>query len=287
MKGLKRILAASVACVIAFSTMLTTVNGADAQGTVNASLLNLRAQASTASAVLTQIPNGTSVTVFETANGWAKVTYNGLTGYVSLDYLVLRQGCTTSALNLRAEANTSSAILTQMPLGTVLSVQSVSSGWARVTYSGVTGYASLDYIQFGQAEAAPAMPNRSGAVSSKGQAVAELAKQHLGKPYVYGAAGPNNFDCSGFVYYVYKQFGVSLNRVAHDQMKNGTYVPADQLQPGDIVGFSRGDGYIHHVGIYVGNGMMIHSPQTGDVVKYESVVTGNYANRLVGGRRIF
>ncbi len=286
MKALKRILAITVACFIGCSVLAPTAYAADAWGTVNASSLNLRASASTDSAVLTQIPNGTSVQVSATSAGWAKVTYSGMTGYVSLDYLTLQQGRTTSALNLRAEASTSSAILALMPQGTTISIQEVSNGWAKVTYNGMTGYASLDYIQTGYASA-PDMPNRSGAISSRGQAVVELAKQHLGKAYVYGATGPNNFDCSGLVYYVYKQMGVTLNRVANDQMTNGTYVSADALQPGDIVGFTNGSGYVNHVGIYAGNGMMIHSPQTGDVVKYESIVTGNYAGRLVGGRRIF
>ena len=135
------------------------------------------------------------------------------------------------------------------------------------------------------------LPNRSASpapgASSIGQAVVEYAKQFLGTPYVYGGARPGGFDCSGFVYYVYKQFGVNLNRVADDQMRNGTWVSKNDLRPGDIVGFSRGNGYVHHVGIYVGNGMMIHAPQTGDVVKYTSVTTGLYANRLVCGRRIF
>ena len=81
--------------------------------------------------------------------------------------------------------------------------------------------------------------------------------------------------------------GVTLNRVAADQMTNGTWVPKNALQPGDIVGFANRSGYINHVGIYVGNGMMIHSPQTGEFVRYESIVTGNYANRLTCGRRIF
>ncbi len=286
MKILKRILAITVACVIGCSAFASTAYAAGAWGTVNASSLNLRASASTDSAVLAQIPNGTSVQVSSTSAGWAMVAYNGMTGYVSLDYLTLQQGRTTAVLNLRAEANTSSAILAQMPQGTTISIQEVSAGWAKVTYNGMTGYASLDYIQTGYA-AAPDMPNRSGAISSKGQAVVELAKQHLGKAYVYGATGPNNFDCSGLVYYVYKQMGVTLNRVAADQMSNGTYVPANALQPGDIVGFTNSSGYVNHVGIYAGNGMMIHSPQTGDVVKYESIVTGNYARRLVGGRRIF
>ena len=190
---------------------------------------------------------------------------------------------TASLLNLRASANKSSAILTQIPNGHTVSVKSISSGWANVTYNGTAGYVSTQYIKIMQGE----MPNRSDAVSSKGQAVVELAKKYLGTPYVYGGSSPGGFDCSGFVYYIYKQMGVTLNRVAADQMSNGVWVAKNNLQPGDIVGFTNRSGYVNHVGIYAGNGMMIHSPQTGDVVKYESIVNGNYSLRLICGRRIF
>ena len=190
---------------------------------------------------------------------------------------------TASLLNLRQSPNTSCAILAQIPCGQAVAVKSIASGWANVTYGSSEGYVSLEYLKIMQGE----MPNRSAAVSTKGQAVVELAKKYLGTPYVYGGSAPGGFDCSGFVYYLYKQMGVTLNRVADDQMRNGTWVPKDKLQPGDIVGFSNSSGYVNHVGIYAGNGMMIHSPQTGDVVKYESIVTGNYSRRLVCGRRIF
>ena len=190
---------------------------------------------------------------------------------------------TASLLNLRASANTSSAILAQIPNGHTVSVKSISSGWANVTYNGTAGYVSTQYIKIMQGE----MPNRSDAVSSKGQAVVELAKKYLGTPYVYGGSSPGGFDCSGFVYYIYKQMGVTLNRVAADQMSNGVWVAKNNLQPGDIVGFTNRSGYVNHVGIYAGNGMMIHSPQTGDVVKYDSIVNGNYSLRLICGRRIF
>ncbi len=190
---------------------------------------------------------------------------------------------TASLLNLRQQPNTSSAILAQIPNGRTMSVESISSGWGKVTYNGIAGYVSAQYINIMQGE----MPSRSDAVTSKGQAVVELAKQYLGTPYVYGGSSPGGFDCSGFVYFIYKQMGVTLNRVAADQMTNGTWVAANNLQPGDIVGFANRNGYVNHVGIYAGNGMMIHSPQTGDVVKYESIVTGNYSLRLVCGRRIF
>lgn len=191
---------------------------------------------------------------------------------------------TASLLNLRSEATTASKILAQIPNGQTVSVISLQSGWAKVTYGNAEGYVSLDYLKVLSGENPS---SRNDAVSSKGEAVVELAKKYLGVPYVYGGSSPSGFDCSGFVYFLYKNMGVTLNRVAADQMTNGTWVPKNALQPGDIVGFANKSGYINHVGIYAGNGMMIHAPQTGDVVRYESIVTGNYAGRLTCGRRIF
>ncbi|MBR5155490.1 MAG: C40 family peptidase [Clostridia bacterium] len=191
---------------------------------------------------------------------------------------------TASLLNLRSSASTSSTILAQIPNNQTVSIEALQPGWAKVTYYGTQGFVSLDYLKVMSGENPT---SRNGAVSSKGQAVVELAKKYLGIPYVYGGSSPSGFDCSGFVYFLYKNMGVTLNRVAADQMTNGTWVPKNALQPGDIVGFANRSGYINHVGIYVGNGMMIHSPQTGEVVRYESIVTGNYANRLTCGRRIF
>ncbi len=191
---------------------------------------------------------------------------------------------TASLLNLRSSASTSSKIIAQIPNNQTVSIVALQPGWAKVTYGGTQGFVSLDYLKVMSGE----IPSsRSTSVSSKGQAVVELAKKYLGIPYVYGGSSPSGFDCSGFVYFLYKNMGVTLNRVAADQMTNGTWVPKNALQPGDIVGFANKSGYINHVGIYAGNGMMIHSPQTGDVVRYESIVTGNYANRITCGRRIF
>lgn len=98
-------------------------------------------------------------------------------------------------------------------------------------------------------------------------AVLAEAQKHLGKPYVWGAKGPNSFDCSGFVQYVFRQVGISAPAPTYTQEKLGTYVAKGQEQPGDLVFFGQ-VGNTHHVGIYVGSGMYIHAPQTGDVVKY-------------------
>ncbi len=192
---------------------------------------------------------------------------------------------TASLLNVRESNSTASGILTQLPFGTNVSVNWTQPGWANITtYDGLSGYVSLDYIKIVEGT----LPARDASVLTKGQAVLEIAKQYLGLPYRYGGNTPQTgFDCSGFTKYVYAQLGVNLNRVAADQMSNGIWVDPSNLQVGDIIGFYNSAGYISHVGIYAGGGMMIHSPQTGDVIKYESVVSGNYGARGKHCRRIF
>lgn len=110
----------------------------------------------------------------------------------------------------------------------------------------------------------------------------------LGKPYVYGGNGPNYFDCSGLSSYVYKKIGISLPRTASDQQRTGTSVnrTLEDLKFGDLVFFKNpGQSGASHVGIYVGNGQMIHAPQTGDVVKYTNIFTGYYKNRFFSAKR--
>jgi len=108
-------------------------------------------------------------------------------------------------------------------------------------------------------------PSR-GMSNVSGEEVVAYASRFLGTPYVWGGNGPKYFDCSGFVRYVYAHFGISLYRVTYDQVKQGKYVPRNQLKPGDLIFF--GTKYnVHHVGMYVGNGCFIHAPHTGDVIK--------------------
>ena len=119
------------------------------------------------------------------------------------------------------------------------------------------------------AQASNVAPSRGGQETTTATAAAVLAEaeKHLGKPYVWGAKGPNTFDCSGFVQYVFRQVGISAPAPTYTQETLGTYVAKGQEQPGDLVFFGQ-VGNTHHVGIYVGGGMYIHAPQTGDVVKY-------------------
>jgi cell wall-associated NlpC family hydrolase len=119
--------------------------------------------------------------------------------------------------------------------------------------------------------------------SSQYGGVVGIAMQYLGTPYVWGGASPGGFDCSGFVMYVYAQEGVSVPHNAAMQYNTvGSYVPRDQLQPGDLVFF---DG-LGHVGIYIGGGQFIHAPHTGDVVKISSLCDSWYASTYVGAKRV-
>jgi cell wall-associated NlpC family hydrolase len=112
--------------------------------------------------------------------------------------------------------------------------------------------------------------------------VVGVAMAQLGKSYVWGAAGPDVFDCSGLVVYSYAAVGVSLPHSSYALWNAGVYVSRDQLEPGDLVFF---DG-LGHVGIYIGGGQFIHAPHTGDVVKISNLNDGWYAAEYVGARRI-
>ena len=120
----------------------------------------------------------------------------------------------------------------------------------------------------------------------KAQALLDTAAQYLGTPYLWGGTTPSGFDCSGFVQYVYSKNGYNITRTTYTQWDNdGTFVDKDELLPGDLVYFGSGDAP-SHVGMYVGNGMMIHSPRTGDVVKYATIESGYYDNCYLGAKRI-
>lgn len=112
-----------------------------------------------------------------------------------------------------------------------------------------------------------------------GATALRAALTQQGKPYVWGAEGPDSYDCSGLMQWAFKQAGVSLPRSSREQATVGTPVSRAALQPGDLVFFYSP---VHHVAIYVGNGLMLHAPQSGDVVKVAPLDTGNFntARRL-------
>lgn len=114
--------------------------------------------------------------------------------------------------------------------------------------------------------------NGAGGGNASGSVIIAEAEKHLGKAYVWGATGPNTFDCSGLVYYVYQETGryTGGRTTAAGYRAIATPITEVEAQPGDLVFFTSG-GNTHHIGIYAGNGQMIHAPQTGDVVKYGAI----------------
>ena len=277
--------------------------------------VNFRSQPSTSSTVLASMPNGASVNITGVSNGWFKATYNGQNGYVSADYVsfagsgsgsssssnqsssssspTTRTGkivCDTS-VNFRSQPNTSCSIIGSLYNGATVTILSSENGWYKATYNGKTGYISADYVTVtsGQAsDSAVSKPSNSvsyNGTSAKRKAVIEYAAQFLGTPYVYGGSTPSGFDCSGFTSYVFANTVGSIPRVAQAQFDATTRVSMSELKPGDLVFFGSSASSISHVGIYVGDGKFIHSPHTGDVVKYDSL-SGYYSNRFQGGGRV-
>jgi cell wall-associated NlpC family hydrolase len=112
----------------------------------------------------------------------------------------------------------------------------------------------------------------------------ELAKDQLGSRYVYGSSRPGAFDCSGLTYYLYRQYGIDIHRTASTQLQDGIVVSRDGLQVGDLIFFRSGGYYVGHVGIYVGNGQIIHAGNGG--VGYAELDSSWFARNYLCARRI-
>ena len=118
------------------------------------------------------------------------------------------------------------------------------------------------------AQAAPAAPVEFATPApevSAGQRILDAATTRVGSPYAWGATGPSSFDCSGLTSWAYKEAGISIPRTSQAQIGGGTQVAKSDLQPGDIVAFYSG---ATHVGIYAGNGQVVHAPYSGTSVSY-------------------
>ena len=305
MHSTKKLVRLAVSGALAVSMLLPS-SLAMYQAKVKADALYLRE--SPGGEIITTLPQNTMVAVLNNSSSWYKVVANGKEGYVSSEFLTgslttdfslgsAKIVCDTT-VNFRSPPNTSSSVLASLRNGTVVSVTGVQGGWFKVTYNGQKGYVHPDYLSFSNVQSSGSTgssgsssitpPSNSvsyNGSSEKRAAVLEYAAQFLGTPYVYGGSTPSGFDCSGFTSYVFKNTVGSIPRVAQAQFDATTRVSMDELLPGDLVFFGSSASSISHVGIYVGNNQFIHSPHTGDVVKYDSL-TGSYASRFQGGGRV-
>lgn len=205
-------------------------------------------------------------------------------------------------LNVRQAPSTSAAIVAKYSGGQSFTYDSkvVSNGYLWVSYmsySGARRYVAIKNLSTGQTfgtdsnnfsftgmstNTPSTTPQNPSSQGSKAEQIISLARQQLGKPYVYGATGPNSFDCSGLVQYVYRQAGVNLPRTAAQQSNQGYSVSMNNLQPGDLL-FWGNPGSAYHVGIYTGNGKTLFAPQPGQTVKEQpmSYWMPNFARRVL------
>ena len=195
-------------------------------------------------------------------------------------------------VRMRGAPSMSAPIVAELSYGNALTIIGVSGDWTAVVCNGEEGFIYSQFVKEGSLQqiVSAEQPDQGDALGGgsyeKGMQIAQFALQFVGYNYSWGGKDPSTgFDCSGLVYYTYQHFGITLNRVAQDQARNGVAVSADELQPGDILCFYSGSSYIGHSGIYIGNGMFVHAQNsaTGVVV---TELSGHYATRGFEARRI-
>ena len=295
----KNFLKTAVISAAVCATIVTSALAAnDGGGIVQASALNLRASASTDSAIITTAPRGSGVVIRETPTaGWYKVWYKGTEGYMASEFvrtlsdLEGNVGTGTikgSSVRMRSAPNFEGSTMGYYNDGTQVSVIGVFNEWYKVRLGETVGFVHSDYLNLYYNSQGPSTSNSGQTVTSTGgQAIVDAGKKYMGVPYVWGGTSTSGFDCSGFVYYVYKECGYSINRTAASIYENGTYVEKSQLQVGDTVHFTSGSGNsIGHVGIYIGNNQFIHASSGSGSVVISDLGSNYYLNHYHGARRI-
>ena len=331
MKGTKRFLSIVLVLTMLLGSMAVFASASDeissAVGIVRASALRLREGPSTSTSIVDLAYYGDYVMVVSQDGEWCKVQYGQETGYMSAEYLQLKQRenvnlgyakVSCSLANLREGPSTSTPVVSQARGGAMLYTIGFNCGWYKVVYNGVTAYirsdlADLTASSFGTEEDDVSFTEpSSGNVSvpnedvtddsddsdsdnvtesypSEGERIAATAQQYLGCDYVYGGSSPSGFDCSGFTQYVMRLCGYSINRGAGGQVRNGEPVSRSDLKPGDLVFFSEAYTIddVSHVGLYIGNGQFIHAENPRTGVVITDLDNSWYDARYVGARRVW
>ena len=237
-----------------YVTRYDTASGLNGAGRVTADVLNIRAAAKSGSTSLGTVSQGTVIAVTGIEpGGWFAVTYNGVSGYVASQYVLI---CPTSALTGTTDKPSEDTTTEETPAET-------------------------------PAEA-PVETPAAPAASASGSSIVSIAQQYLGVPYVYGGSSASGFDCSGFTMYVFAQVGIKLPHGATSQLSYGTEVSRSDLQPGDLVFFQDYGYTASHVGIYIGGDQFIHASSSyynGHCVVITSLSETYYNNHYLTARR--
>lgn len=245
--------------------------------------LNVRAVPSTDGKLVGKMRKDAACEILETQDGWAHIKSGEVEGYVSLDFLLtgpdarIKAGqlvntvavANTDGLNVRGQANTESAVMTQVLKGEELEYVATLGDWVQISLDGEDAFVAAEFVTVEEKlDTAITMTELlyGEGVSDVRVDLVEYAKQFLGNPYVWGGTSlTKGADCSGFVLSVFKKYGITLSHSSRAQANEGTKIKTSELLPGDLVFYGNSSGSINHVAIYIGGGQVIHasSPKTG------------------------
>lgn len=292
-----------VSGIYAFTAYAEEVIGK--QGIVTGDIVNFRREPNTAAEIFTALAGGTQVSVLESSGEWYKINYKGSTGWIHSQHLQVASVEASTGkvaavvLNVRSEPSSSSKIERKLKKGQMVSILTKSGKWYMVKNPDTSlGWIDGDYVVLDKPNAVKGdIASRGGEASrniseqnaAKGEEIAKYSKKFLGVPYKWGGATPKGFDCSGLTYYIYKQFGITLDRTASGQATQGVLVDKSELRPGDLIFFDtegENDGQITHDGLYIGDNKFIHSANSKTAVRITDLADSYYTKTYVKAKRI-
>ena len=246
---------------------------------VSTTTLNLREKADTKSDVVTQLSLNDEVTVVKVVNNtWTQVKFKDYEGYTASEYLSDKKVSDTTSRSAQELRNSEEEAAKKK------AAEEAAKKKAEEAAKKKAAEEARKKQEEEEDEEEETSSSKSSSSSKKsgttGEDIVAYAKKFLGYKYVYGASGPNSFDCSGFTSYVYKHFGYSLNRTSGGQRSNGSGVSKSDLEPGDILCFSG------HVGIYIGGNKFIHAANPSKGVIISSLSESYYVKTYITARRI-
>lgn len=217
------------------------------------------------------------------------------------DRMITTGSISSESLNVRQNPGAEETTVGQIAKGAIVTINQSIEGWYNITSGTVSGWVSKDTVAsvksvsetqykeelsrgFIDRKSPPPPVVAKATVNPKVTGVVNAAKAQVGKPYRYGTAGPNSFDCSGLMSYIFKAQGVSVPRSSSAYASIGKSVSLANAKAGDLALFDTVgaiNGGISHVGVLVGGGQMIHASTGGRGVVYDSLSAPYYAQRLV------